>query len=72
MRLPPTPWIAVASQRLQLQLCAVHEWAVSHDVVESVSLYHIATAALGQMLMLAWSFAGSFAKSFVERAGGSE
>lgn len=61
---PPTPWIAAASHRLRLQLCTVHEWAVSFDVVESVSLYHIATAALGQMLVLAWSFA----RSFVERA----
>jgi hypothetical protein len=61
---PPAPWIAATGRRLHQQLCAVHGWAVRLDVVESVSLYHIAAAVLRQLLVLA----KGLAKDFVERA----
>jgi hypothetical protein len=41
--------------RVHLQLCAAHGWATNLDGIESPSPYRIATAALGQLLVLAKS-----------------
>jgi hypothetical protein len=40
---------------MHLQLCAVHGWAMSLDGIESPSPYHVASAALGKLLVLAES-----------------
>jgi len=56
----PASWIIAAGHRLHLQLCAAHGWATRLDGFENPSLYHIARAAIGPLLVLA--------KSALERA----
>lgn len=60
----PTRWIAAAGQRLHRHLYAAHSWAIRLDVVESSSLYHIAAAALGQLLVLARRRSGGTKAAF--------